>query len=256
MGGAILKGYSPIAEKEGNELLAFNRTPAKLEAIAKDHKVTVCASIDEVVSGADTIILGVKPNMYEDVLPQIAKNYKAEKVLVSMAAGVSIGFIEGYLGKDAMVVRIMPNTPAQVGEAMISVSRNGNVGDDVYPGVMEIFQGIGRAEDVPEEQIHCVIGVSGSSPAYTYMYIDALVKAAVNNGMDAGKAKIFAAQSVLGAARMVLESEKTPEQLRIDVCSPGGTTIEAVNKLMENGFEDDVAEAFQAAVEKSKEMTK
>ncbi len=104
--------------------------------------------------------------------------------------------------------------------------------------------------------MHCVIGVSGSSPAYTYMYIDALIQAAADNGMEPEKAKIFAAQAVLGAAKMVLESDISPEQLRINVCSPGGTTIEAVNKLFENGFEENIKQGFQAAVDKSKAMTK
>jgi DNA-binding XRE family transcriptional regulator len=114
-----------------------------------------------------------------------------------------------------------------------------------------------ESEEVDEELIHCVIGVSGSSPAYTYMYIDALAQAAEANGMEAEKAKVFAAQAVLGAAKMVLENmDTTPEQLRINVCSPGGTTIEAVNTLFENGFMEDVKDGFQAAVDKSRKMTK
>lgn len=262
MGGAILKGYSKVAQEKGNQLLAFNRSKEKLVAIAKECKVTVCDTMKELIVESDVIILGVKPNMYEDVLPQIAESLKgpgkekSEKVLVSMAAGISMNFIENYLGQEAKIVRIMPNTPAQVGLAMTSVSRNNNVRDDVYPQIMEIFEGIGMAEDVPEEQIHCVIGVSGSSPAYTYMYIDALAKSAERNGMSPEKAKKFAAQAVLGAAKMVLDSEESPEQLRKNVCSPGGTTIEAVNTLFNNGFEDSVSEGFQAAVEKSKVMTK
>ncbi|MEA4923350.1 MAG: pyrroline-5-carboxylate reductase [Eubacteriaceae bacterium] len=256
MGGAILKGYSTVAEKNGDELLAFNRTPAKVKAIAEKYKITPCDSMKQLIDGSDVIILGVKPNMYEQVLPELAEDFSKGKILVSMAAGISIGFIEKYLGSEAKVVRIMPNTPAQVGEAMTSVSRNGNVGDDIYPRILDIFRGIGEAEDVPEELIHCVIGVSGSSPAYTYMYIDALAKSAVKNGMDPEKAKTFAAQAVLGAAKMVLDSDETPEQLRINVCSPGGTTIEAVNTLFNNGFEENVSEGFQAAVEKSKVMTK
>lgn len=256
MGGAILKGYAGIAPEKGDELFAFNRSREKLEKIAESCSVTICENMQELIESSEVIILGVKPNMYEEVLPELAKSMTADKVLVSMAAGISISFIEKYLGADARIARIMPNTPAQVGMAMTSVSRNGNVGDDIYPKILDIFRGIGRAEDVPEELIHCVIGVSGSSPAYTYMYIDALIKSAVRNGMDPEKAKVFAAQSVMGAAKMVLESSDTPEQLRINVCSPGGTTIEAVNRLFANGFEENVSEGFQAAVEKSKVMSK
>jgi pyrroline-5-carboxylate reductase len=174
-----------------------------------------------------------------------------------MAAGITIKFIEDYLGQDKPVIRVMPNTPAMVGAAMTSVSRNGNVSDEDLGVVMDIFEAIGKAEEVDEDLIHTVIGVSGSCPAYTYMYIEALIQAAVENGMDADKARVFAAQAVLGAAKMVLENESvSPEQLRINVCSPGGTTIEAVNTFFANGFMDNVKEGFQAAVDKSKFLTK
>lgn len=139
---------------------------------------------------------------------------------------------------------------------MIAACRNSNVDNEAFDQVLTILQAVGMAQEVEEELIHCVIGVSGSSPAYTYMYIDALIQAAVENGMEPDKAKIFAAQSVLGAAKMVLENDISVEQLRINVCSPGGTTIEAVNTLFENGFQDNVKQGFQAAVDKSKLMSK
>jgi len=173
-----------------------------------------------------------------------------------MAAGIAISFIEKYFAPGVKVIRIMPNTPALVKEAMVAVCRNRQVGDGEFRDVFRIFESIGRAEEVDEELIHCVIGVSGSSPAYTYMYIDALANAAEKNGMGKEQAIVFAAQAVLGAAKMVLETGIDPVQLRINVCSPGGTTMEAVKKLKENGFEKNIQEGFQAAVEKSKSMVK
>jgi pyrroline-5-carboxylate reductase len=155
-----------------------------------------------------------------------------------MAAGVSIAKIEAALndavegsGDAAKIIRIMPNLPARVGAAMTSMSRNANVDDDAFALAKTIFDSVGRAEEVPEDMIDCVIGVSGSSPAYTYMYIEALAKAAEANGMEKDKARVFACQAVIGAAKMALESKESLEQLRINVCSPGGTTIEAVKKL-------------------------
>jgi len=139
---------------------------------------------------------------------------------------------------------------------MVAICRNGNVDDETFEAAKAIFASIGKAEAVDESLIDCVIGVSGSSPAYTYMYIEALMQAAVDNGMDEAKARVFAAQAVLGAAKMVLESPESVEQLRINVCSPNGTTIEAVDKLFENGFMDKVKEGFQAAVDRSIEMGK
>ena len=256
MGGAILRGYVPYAEKAGDVLSVYVPTAEKLESICKETGAEKCSGIDDLVRVSDVIIIGVKPNMFEEVLPQIAGAYEKNKVVVSMAAGVTIGFIEKYLGEDAKIVRIMPNTPAQVGQAMIAVCRNGNVDDEIFGDVKAIFDSIGKAEEVDEDLIHCVIGVSGSSPAYTFMYIDALMDAAVKNGMDREKARVFAAQSVLGAAKMVLKTDIEPEQLCINVCSPGGTTIEAVESLKEAGFKESIEKAFQAAVDKSKKMSK
>ena len=139
---------------------------------------------------------------------------------------------------------------------MIALCRGENITNEDMEKVERVLGPAGIIQTVREEQIDCVIGVSGSSPAYTYMYIEGLVEAAVRNGMDAHQARVFAAQSVLGAAKMVLESQESIRQLRINVCSPGGTTIEAVNKLLENGFMDKVGEGFQAAVDRSIEMTR
>lgn len=257
MGGAILAGYASSGKAEGKELMAFDMDKALCERTAADIQgLVICESGRALCETADTVILGVKPQVIESVLREIKEAYKADKTVISMAAGIDIGLIERYLGRDARIIRIMPNTPAKVGEGMIAMCRNGNVDDVLFDEATEIFSGIGRAEHVEESLIDCVIGVSGSSPAYTYMYIEALISAAVENGMDEEKARVFAAQSVLGAAKMVLESDESVEQLRINVCSPNGTTIEAVNKLFANGFMDDVKDGFQAAVDRSIEMGK
>lgn len=256
MGGAILRGYAPVAGD--NKIYVYNRTESTRKALeAEFEAVTACDSAVELVKSSDIVMLGIKPNGFADFLPTIAEVCTDDKIIVSMAAGISIGFIEKYLGGTQPIVRVMPNTPAMVGEAMTSASRNGNVSDEMMDSVLGIFAGIGRIEEVDEAMIHTVIGVSGSSPAYTYMYIDALIQAAVENGMPAEKARVFAAQAVMGAAKMVLENpNETPEQLWTKVCSPGGTTIEAVNTFFENGLQDKVKEGFQAAVDKSKILTK
>lgn len=255
MGGAILAGYAAASASDGVELMAFDKNETVCsQTKQKINRLTICESGRALCSEADILLLGVKPQIIETVLEEIAPAYNSSKLVISMAAGVKIALLEKYLGDDAHIVRIMPNLPAKVGAGMISVSRNSNVSDEEFEMAMDIFGSVGRAEEVDESLIDCVIGVSGSSPAYTYMYIEALVQAAVDNGMDAQKARVFAAQSVLGAAKLVLESSESLEQLRINVCSPNGTTIEAVNKLFENGFMDKVKEGFQAAVDRSIEM--
>lgn len=254
MGGAILNGVLKGRGDEKFSVLAFDVDPVKVAA-AREKGVTVCENIARLVEGSDMVMLGVKPNMCAEVLPVIGQSYDDSKILVSMAAGISISFIEKYLGEGAKIIRVMPNTPAMVGEAMTSVSRNKNITEAHMKQALAVFNSIGKAREAPEELIHCVIGVSGSSPAYTYMYIDALAEAAVKNGMDKEEALVFAAQAVYGAAKMVLETGIDPVQLRINVCSPGGTTIEAVESLQENKFAEVIEAGFSAAVEKSKLMT-
>lgn len=257
MGGAILKGYAPAAAAKGNQIFVYDIKEETRHSLEQAFAaVTACGSEKELVEKSDMIFLGVKPNLFDKLLPEIAPVCGKDQILISMAAGVSISFLEEHLGQGHKIIRIMPNLPAQVGEAMIAVCRSSNVGNHSFAQVLDVLNTVGKAQEIHEDLIHCVIGVSGSSPAYTYMYIDALIQAAIDNGMEPEKAKIFAAQAVLGAAKMVLESDISPEQLRINVCSPGGTTIEAVNKLFETGFEESVKQGFQAAVDKSKAMTK
>ena len=257
MGGAILKSYasSPAGKKDRNLICDQNRQLAeKRQEQMPDLSMT--DSIADLVGASEVIGLGVKPQGMEPVLEQVARKYRPGKLIISMAAGISIAYIRKFLGEDARIIRIMPNTPAMVGEAMIAICREEPVDDKDMELARRVLGPAGKNEEVDEKLIDCVIGVSGSSPAYTYMYIEGLVRAAEANGMDREKARVFAAQSVLGAAKMVLESPESLEQLRINVCSPGGTTIEAVQTLQKNGFMDDIAEGFQAAVDRSIEMTK
>ena len=256
MGGAILSGYINSGTAEGNEILVCDQNEETKKHLKEEFAdISLYENADYLVKNADIAVVGVKPQIIGSVLEGFKGAYSNEKLIVSMAAGIKIEFIEKILGEDAQIIRIMPNTPAKVGEAMTAVCRNKNTSERNFEEAMKMFTSIGRAEEVDEELIDCVTGVSGSSPAYTYMYIEALAKGAVENGMSEEKAKIFAAQSVLGAAKMALESDESLEQLRINVCSPNGTTIEAVNKLMENGFMDKVREGFQAAVDRSIEMS-
>lgn len=272
MGGAILRGALEKGIIDKSETAVFGVNKEKLQRTREELGVAVYDSIEKITADYDVLMLGCKPQQFEEVLPKVAQGILAagcgtagcgsetcsvkNKIIVSMAAGISIAKMEKVLGEKCKIIRVMPNTPAQVGEAMTSVSRNGNVTDDEFNAVFDIFSAIGRAAEVPEEQIHCVIGVSGSSTAYTYMYIDALAKAAVSNGMEYEQALTFAAQAVFGAAKMVLETGISPEQLCRNVCSPGGTTIEAVNLFKERDFDGFIAAGFQAAVDKSKLMSK
>jgi pyrroline-5-carboxylate reductase len=261
MGGAIIRGYIAAGTGDAKSVTAFDRDAEKLSAFAAETGVAKAETIAALADRSDTIVLAVKPNNFEEVLPTLAAaladdRLAGDRLVISMAAGVRISYIAGFLGENARIIRIMPNTPAMVGAGMTAVSRNARVGDAEFDRVLDLFKSIGRAEPVDESLMDAVTGVSGSSPAYAYMFIDALAKGAAEHGMDAAQAQVFAAQAVLGAARMVLETGVDPLTLRQNVCSPGGTTIEAVNVLLRNGFEDNIKEAMRACIEKSKQLTK
>lgn len=257
MGGAIIKGYLKANEGGHDNILAVSKSKDKLEAFTDSLGIKSRDSIGQLVADSDIIVIAVKPNIFEEVLPEISDFYNGNKILVSIAAGISISFIESYMKKKPVkIARAMPNTPAMVNEGMTALCKNSNITEEEFQDVIKIFASVGKVQVVEEDLIDVVIGVSGSSPAYTYMFIEALIDSAVKNGMDKEQARIFAAQAVLGSAKMVLETGIDPVTLRENVCSKGGTTIEAVNVLLNNGFADDVSEAFNAAVRNSKLLTK
>ncbi|MDR3072198.1 MAG: pyrroline-5-carboxylate reductase [Clostridiales Family XIII bacterium] len=270
MGGAIIKGYSAALyakQSDGTEsakklvdaeIIVCDMDLEKLELVKDLPFVSIAANLDDVVSRSEYLLLAVKPNAFGGLVPEIAASAARvdnKPVIISIAAGISIGWLEGVLGSDNKVVRVMPNTPAMVGVGMAGLSRNLSVSDKEFSDVFSVFESIGKAAEVPESLMDTVVGVSGSSPAYAYMYIQALIECAVSHGIPEEDARIFAAQTTMGAAKMVLENSESPEQLRINVCSPGGTTIEAVNVLLEKNFMEIVKEGMNAAIAKSEKMT-
>ena len=164
--------------------------------------------------------------------------------------------LEFALKDGQKVVRVMPNTPALVNAGMSSITPNKQVSEDESALIVEIFSSFGRAEIVPEYLIHSVVGVSGSAPAYVFMFIEAMADAAVLGGMPRAQAYQFAAQAVMGSAKMVLETGKHPGELKDMVCSPGGTTIEAVKVLEQKGLRAAVMDAMQSCMAKSEEMSR
>ncbi len=252
MGGAIVGG---IADKGlFGEILVYDKNPAAADALAKKYSVTA-AALDK-AAGADVVLLAVKPNVLYSVLAEIAGLLKPDATVVSIAAGQAIEKIEAALPERTKIMRVMPNTPALVGEGMSALSPNNALAEDAaaVDEVTAIFTSLGKAEIVAESLMDAVTGVSGSSPAYVFMFIEALADAAVKAGMPRDKSYTFAAQSVLGSAKMVLETGLHPAALKDMVCSPGGTTIEAVKALEENGLRNAVMSAVDACVKKSRSL--
>lgn len=255
MAGAIIGGIlrAGLAEKE--EILGSCRTPASRERAQRENGIEMTQSNPEVARRAQTIFLCVKPQFMEEVLEEIRDEISEEQLVVSIAAGKNLAFYASAFGdRKIPLVRLMPNTPALVGEAMTAGCGNQYVTEEEMAYVGKLCRACGEFEIVPENLFDAVTGVSGSSPAYVFLFIEAMADAAVQGGMPRKQAYTFAAQAVLGSARMVLETGRHPGDLKDMVCSPGGTTIEAVRVLEEKGLRSAVFEATRACIEKSGDM--
>ena len=247
--GGILK--AKLVSKD--EIIASAATQKTLDAVKDKFGVQTTLDNQEIAK-ADMIFLAVKPVYCEQVLREIKDKLTKDRIIVSIAAGKTMAWLEEQLGKDTKIVRTMPNTPALVGEGITAVCPNEQVTDKELTQVCEVLESFGKAEVIKESMMDAVIAVSGSSPAYVFMFIEAMADAAVAEGMPRAQAYQFAAQSVLGSAKMVLETGKHPGELKDMVCSPAGTTIEAVRVLEQTGLRGSVMECMKACADKSRNM--
>ena len=255
MGSAIIRAYSSSAGSD-TKIFAYNRTRAKAEALAEACGITIASDIEEITKASDILFVCVEPRNFAEVMPEISSNFTKDKILVSIAAGITLEDLESYLGSDAKIIRTMPNTPIQHGLGVTAMVRNSNVTDEDFNAVSAVFESGGITGEISEDLISAVVGISGSSPAYTYIYIDALIKAGIESGLDPDMSRLFASQAVMGAARMVLASDESPSVLCDRVCTPGGITIEAVASLRDDDFENIAKKGALTAVNKSIAMTK
>lgn len=256
MAGAIIGGIVKSNLVKPENVIASAKTMSNLEKLKQEYHINVTLDSKEVVKNSDIVLIAVKPNVFDGILESVADLIDDKKIVVSIAAGKNIKTIENIIGADKKIVRTMPNTPALVNEGMAALCPNKNIEDKELKIVKEVFDSFGKSEVIGEYLMDAVIGVSGSSPAYVFMFIEAMADAAVIAGMPRKQAYNFAAQSVLGSAKMVLETGKHPGELKDMVCSPAGTTIDAVRVLENEGMRAAVINAVCACIEKSKEMSK
>ena len=256
MGGALLKAAAKAVPPDS--IAVSNRTREKAERLALETG-THAVSNEEIAKEAEFIFLGVKPQMMGDMLSGISDILKARQdgfVLVTMAAGLAIASIRQMAGGDYSVIRIMPNTPASIGCGMTLYS----VGSGVSPEAVKAFTNImscsGKLDLLDEGLIDAGCAVSGCGPAFVYMFLEALADGGVQCGLPRDKAMLYAAQTVIGSARLALETGAHPGALKDAVCSPGGTTIAGVHALEQNAFRGTAAEAVIAAYEKTLKMGK
>jgi len=248
--GGILSGEFVVKE----DVTASGKDEIMLAKASEKYGINVEPDNKKVVADADVILLSVKPQILPDVIAEIKDVCTQDKLIISIAAGKSLQFIEDAFGCAHKIVRCMPNTPALVGEGSTGICFSESVSDEEKTFALNMFSCIGKAQEVPEKLMDVVVGVSGSAPAYVFMFIEAMADAAVEMGMPRAQAYTFAAQAVMGSAKLLLETGKHPGELKDMVCSPAGTTIAAVRVLEEKGMRAAVMDAVIKCIERSKEL--
>ena len=255
MATAIIKGIVASNKIEAQNIFIFDVYSPACENAKKDFGVTILNSESEIAEKSDIIFLAVKPNVLSSVLETIDSSIKnTQPLLISIAAGKTLDFLAGCLTGDARIIRVMPNINAKVGEAISAYCYNDFVTADDKQNVEMLLDCIGKVMCLDENAFPLFGVLGGCAPAYAYMFIDALARAGVKNGMKKDDALKIAAQTVYGSAKMILESDEHPWKLIDNVCSPGGTTIEGVTSLQADGFENAVHNAVDKALDKDKKL--
>ena len=249
IGGIVNKGIIPAGE-----IICSSPVEAERQKAIESFGINATSDNKEVVNTSDVLLLAVKPQVIPVVAEEIKDTLRDDQLIISIVAGKTIAWYNEAFGRELKIVRTMPNTPALVGEGMTGVSPAPAVTETELASALEILSSFGKAEVVPEKLMDSVVAVSGSSPAYVFIMIEAMADGAVKLGMPRDKAYKFAAQAVLGSAKMVLETGKHPAELKDMVCSPAGTTIEAVQVLEESGFRASLIDAMEACAEISRKL--
>ena len=256
MGKAIINGIIGAGTVSVDNIIASDVSDRCLNDAKERLGICVTRDNREIVLKSDIIFLAVKPAKLSTVIQGIVDCITPDKLFVSIVAGQTLEILERYLGKNVKTIRVMPNMPAQITVGMTGVCGNKLVSKEEFAYILELLKGLGRVETVPEDLMNAVTGVSGSGPAYTFMFIEALADAGVLEGLPRAQAYTFAAQTVYGSAKMILDTQSHPGVLKDAICSPGGTTIAAVAVLEKSNFRGAVIEAVRACANRSREMEK
>ncbi|GAA0449830.1 pyrroline-5-carboxylate reductase [Alkalibacillus silvisoli] len=244
MAQAIINGMIQYGGLNPSQIHASAVSEETIDYVKDQFEIDVARGNKRVASESDLLFLAVKPHTYPNVIEEIRKHINPNTIIITIAIGVRLKDIELAFGKETKIVRTMPNTPSLVGEGMTVYSPNEHVTDEELKLVHDLFTLYGKADQVDEKLMDAIPAISGSSPAYGYMFIEALADGAVKQGIPREKAYQYASQAILGAAKMVLETGKHPGELKDDVCTPGGATIKAVDALEQNGFRGAVIQAM------------
>lgn len=254
MATAIVKGLL-AQDYPADCILVYDVSEEKMNLLAADG-VTACESGKKAAQLADVIVLAVKPQHYPDALCELSSAVDESKTVVSIAAGISISYVQKGLGCECPVVRVMPNTPLLLKKGATALCPSDNISDEDKALVYKMFAGSGVCEYITEEHMNQIIAVNGSSPAYIYLFAKAMAEYAEEQGIDYNAAMRLICATLEGSAAMLRESGDTADELIAKVSSKGGTTIAALNKLVELGFTNAVKQAMQACTDRAEELGK
>lgn len=253
MAQAIIGGI--LRNDEIPKIYVYDVDKEKYKLFNKEY-ITCLNDIDSVIKNSDYVFLAVKPQHIQGVFETITTDLN-KKVIVSILAGVSSAYLRELAKiQDLRVIRIMPNTPLLVGEGASALCRTDNVSDSEFSYIYSIFENSGVAAKISESKMNEIININGSSPAYVFLFTMAVMKYAEKKGIDYNAALNLFCQTLIGSAKMMLESGKTPEELKVMVTSPGGTTLAALNVFEQRNFVDIILEAFEACVKRAEELGK
>lgn len=256
MASAMISGIIKSNVATPRNLIGSNPSSEKLILLKEKYNINIASSNIDSAVFSDILVLSAKPNKYATIIKEIKNYIKDNTIIITIAAGISIDFVQKCFGKKVKVARLMPNTSALVGESMTAMCISDNLTPEDQKNVIEIVSSFGKYEIVDEDLMNIMPAVSGSSPAFIYMLIEAMGDGAVLLGLPRNKAYKIIAQAIYGAAKMVLESGEHPAKLKDDVCSPGGTTIEAIYTLEKNNFRASIISAMESCTNKTIAMSK
>ncbi len=250
MAKAMIGGMLENKIVEPAQIIGSAKTRETCDLMAARYGIGIRTANAEVAAEARTLILAVKPQFLAEVIDQIKGAVREDQLIISIAAGKTLDWLTGAFGRELKFVRCMPNTPAMVGEGCTGVCVNGRVTKEEADYCLRLMESFGKASLIEDRLVNAVGVVSGSSPAYVFMFMEAMADGAVMAGMPRKQAYEFAAQAVLGSAKLMLETGMHPGELKDMVCSPGGTTIEGLKVLEERGFRGTVMDAMAACLDK------
>jgi len=254
MGNALLSGILGSHILKPEQIIIYDINEEVLQNRIKEFNVEKARSNEDLVKNSKYILIAVKPQVIEGVLKEIGAVITEDKTIISIAAGISIAYIKNYIKKNLGIIRVMPNTPALVGEGASALAPNDNVSREELEFVKKLLNSVGLVVELEEKHIDAVTGLSGSGPAYIFIIIEAMADGGVKMGLPRDVALKLASQTVLGSAKMLLETRKHPGELKDMVTSPGGTTITALHELEKGKIRATLMKAIESATLKSKSM--